>query len=157
LELAIINFLSKCSCGATVHEIADNVGCCFKSLYGVLKMFEKNGWVMVTRQREGRAGRPMNRYKLIRDSLESTLRELCIFRDNEVNLNLSNMIYPYSLTIFRRIVDMLNQKELLILSVNHAADYNSFLEIAYKKNLRPLNILFNGSKIKILFKRSSTA
>jgi len=120
-------------------------------------MFEKNGWVMVTRQREGRVGRPMNRYKLIRDGLESTLRELCIFRDNEVNLNLSNMIYPYSLTIFRRIVDMLNQKELLILSVNHAADYNSFLEIAYKKNLRPLNILFNGSKIKILFKRSSTA
>jgi len=157
LEQAIIDFLSKCPGGAAVHEIVESVGCFFKSLYGFLKIFEKSGWVMVTRKSEGRVGRPMNTYKLIRDDLESTLRELCGFRGNEVNLNPSNVIYPYSLTIFKRITDMLKQNELLILSINHAADYRSFLEVAYKKNFKPLSILFNGSRIKILFRRSSTA
>lgn len=149
--------MSRCPRGATIHEIADNVGCCFKSLYGVLKIFERNGWVIVVRKSEGKVGRPVNRYKLIRDGLESTLRELFRFRDNEVNLNLSSIIYPYSLTIFRRIVDMLSQNELLVLSINHAADYSLFLELAYKKSLKPINISFNDSKIKILFKKGSTA
>jgi DNA-binding PadR family transcriptional regulator len=157
LELAIIDFLSKCPEGATVHEIAKSVGCCFKSLYWVLKMFEKNGWVTVTRKSEGRVGRPVNRYKLTRDSSESILREIYIFRDREVNLDLSNIIYPYSLTIFKRATDGLKQNELLTLLVNHTVDYRLFIEVAYKKNIKPLTILFNGSRIKILFKKSSTA
>jgi hypothetical protein len=121
-------------------------------------MFEKNGWVTVTRKSEGRVGRPVNRYKLTRDSLESILREICIFRDREVNLDLSNIIYPYSLTIFKRVTDRLKQNELLTLLINHTTvNYRSFIEVAYKKNIKPLTILFNGSRIKILFRKSSTA
>ncbi|MCL7390630.1 MAG: hypothetical protein LZ172_03195 [Thaumarchaeota archaeon] len=158
IEFEVLEYLERCSWGATIYEIARNVKCSFKSLYAVLRILEKNGWIAVTRERNGNIGRPRNKY-ILRRSLGSIIRELedcgCEIRDGKTRfLNLTKVAYPYSLTIFKRSLAKLKYGECLITLMGDETAYPEFIEAAYRKNVKLVNISINNNNVRMIFKKT---
>lgn len=157
IEFKILDYLSKCPWGATVYEIAREVKCSFKSLYSILRILERNDWITVVKEKNGGIGRPRNKY-VLKQTLRSILKELedcgCEIKDGRIKfLNLRKIIYPYSLTIFKRTIIKLKYGECLLILLENDANYLEFIDIAYRKDLRLLDISFKDDGIRIIFRK----
>ncbi|MEM1583601.1 MAG: hypothetical protein QXF28_03285 [Nitrososphaerota archaeon] len=156
LEAEVLEYLERHPWGGTIHQIARDVKCSFKSLYSVLGMLEKNGWIMTVKERNGGIGRPRNRY-ILRQSLSTIIRKLhdcgCRFDDRTKFLNLSEVSYPYSLTIFKRALAKVNYGECLVILLGDTANLREFEELASKKDIRVVDILTNSHNIRVIFKK----
>jgi predicted transcriptional regulator/TusA-related sulfurtransferase len=158
IEFEVLEYLERCSWGATIYEIARNVKCSFKSLYAILRLLEKNGWILVTKERNGNIGRPKNRY-ILRKSLRSIIRELedcgCGFKDGKTKLlNLTKIAYPYSLTIFKRSLANLKYGECLVTLMENETIYPEFIEGAYRKDVKLVDISINNNSVSMIFKKT---
>lgn len=158
LEVDVLEYLERHPWGGTIHQIARDVKCSFKSLYGVLRMLQKNGWIITVKERNGNIGRPRNRY-VLRQSLNTIIRKLhdcgCGFDDERIKfLNLSEISYPYSLTIFKRALAKMSYGQCLVVLLEDATNLGVFIELASKKDVRVVDILANDHNIRIIFKKS---
>jgi len=158
IELEVLEYLERCPWGTTIYDIARNVKCSFKSLYAVLRLLEKNGWIIVAKERNGNIGRPKNKY-ILKQSLKSIIRELedcgCEFKDGRTRfLNLTKIAYPYSLTIFKRALANLKYGECLVILIENEITYPEFIETAYRKDIKLLDIAINNNNVRIIFKKT---
>lgn len=157
VEFKVLEYLNRCPWGATVHEIASEVRSSFKSLYSVLRLLEKSGWIIVIKEKNGSIGRPRNKY-VLKNGITSILKELedcgCEVRDGRIRfLNLTKIAYPYSLKIFKRAIMKLNYGECLIVVLTGDIKYPEFIESAYKKDLKLMDISINNNIINMVFKK----
>lgn len=158
LELEVIEYLEKRPWGATIYQIARDVKCSFKSLYSVLRLLEKNGWIVTVKERNGSIGRPRNKY-ILKQSLRSIIRELqncgCDFNNDGTKiLNLIKISYPYSLTVFKRALAKMRYGQCLVTVLDDMNNFLEFIETAYKKDIKIVDISTNNHNVRIVLKKS---
>ncbi|MEN2974871.1 MAG: helix-turn-helix domain-containing protein [Candidatus Caldarchaeales archaeon] len=160
IELEVLDYLSRHPWGATVYEIAKSINRSSKTLYTILKILQKNGWVIIVREKNGSIGRPKNKY-VLRCGLSTITKELedCECKVNSSHtkfLNLSEIAYPYSLTIFKRYLTTLSYGECLVILLRDDNDCKPFIETADKKNVKLMKIKFDSPYIQMIFKKTWT-
>lgn len=155
-ELKVLRYLSQRPEGATVDEIAGEIGCSLKALYFILRFLSMNGWIVVERMRKG-VGRPKNIYKLSY-CLEKILKEAegckCQAENGKVRiLNLSRLEYPFSLIRFRRILRTVGYNECLTIYIDDKLVHDLFIYTAEKKGFRLVDVKSQDSIIKMTFRK----
>lgn len=158
LEIEVLKYLERCPWGVTIYQIARDIGCSFKSLYSVLKLFEKNDWLLTIKERNGSIGRPRNKY-ILKQSLRTIIRELqdcgCKFENNGTKiLNLMKISYPHSLIIFKRALAKMKYGQCLITLLDGTTNCQEFIETASKKDIKMLDISTDNHKVRIILKKT---
>lgn len=158
IELEVLDYLSKHPWGVTISEIAKNIKRSSKTLYCILKILQKNGWVTVIKEKNGGIGRPRNKY-ILRRGIGTILSELkncgCeVHSGNAKVLNLTEVTFPYSLTIFKRCLAKLKFGECLLVLLGDHTECKEFIEIADKKNVKLVKVVFEKSYVNIIFKKT---
>lgn len=161
LEFNVLKYLSEKPEGATIYEISKNVGCSFKSLYIVMRLLQRNGWVNCIREKGGRLGRPKNKY-ILKHRLESIINILrdcgCNYTDMREGisfLNLTEVSHQYAIILLRRYLSCLQRGECLVVLIRNEGEwYRNLLEKAEKKNVSIVNMEFQNKHIRIIFKKT---
>ncbi|MEM1742786.1 MAG: hypothetical protein QXK95_02350 [Nitrososphaerota archaeon] len=161
LEFKVLKYLSGKPDGATIYEISKNVGCSFKSLYIIMRLLQKNGWVNCFREKSGGLGRPKNKY-ILKHRLEAIIDILRDCGCNNVDLkdglsflNLTKVSNQYAIILLRRYLSCLQRGECLIVLIRNEGEwYRNILEKAEKKNVSIVSMEFQNEHVRIIFKKT---